>query len=484
MKNVFIALLNLILLAAPLAAADQKYGDFTYSSSGTAITIRGYTGSGGAVDIPATIYGLAVTSIGDWALNRTRLTTVRIPNSVTSIGHDAFSYCTSLTSVTIPESVTYIGQCAFIGCDSLTAITVDAANMSYSSVDGVFFDKRRTTLIRCPGGKYGSLLIPNSVTSIADRAFFSCTHVTDVAIPSSVTSIGDRAFAGCTGLRDVIIPNSVTSIGDSAFAACSGLSDVTIPNSVTSIGDETFSNCISLTRVTIPGSVITIGYSAFRDCTGLKRVTISDGVKSIGFHAFNNCCFLSIVDIPQSVNSIASQAFLRCASLTSFVVDEANMLYSSVDGVLFDKGQTTLIQCPGAKSGDYLIPNSVKSIGLLAFELCSHLTSVTIPNSVTSIGNAAFYNCFGLMKVTISDSVTTIGESAFGYCTSLTKVTIPKSVTSLGNGTFNECNNLTSILFEGNPPSTNGAPIRWASKNLIVYYLPEAMGWGSTYCYG
>ncbi|MBR1922203.1 MAG: leucine-rich repeat domain-containing protein, partial [Paludibacteraceae bacterium] len=158
----------------------------------------------------------------------------------------------SLTSVTIPNSVTSIGDGydAFYGCSSLTSINVASDNSNYCSVDGVLFNKDKTTLIQYPGGKQGAYTIPNSVTSIGESAFYNCSSITSVTIPNSVTSIGERAFYECTSLTSVTIGNSVTSIGYQAFAFCTGLTSVTIGNSVTSIGDHAFTDCSGLTSVT------------------------------------------------------------------------------------------------------------------------------------------------------------------------------------------------------------------------------------------
>ena len=138
-------------------------------------------------------------------------------------------------------------------------------------------------------------------------------------------------------------------------------------------------------------------------------------------------------------------------------MDALNSFYSSVDGVLFNKSQTTLIQCPGGKAGSYTIPDSVTSIGDYAFASCTSLTSVTIPNSVTSIGDCAFYDCTSLTSVTIPNSVTSIGDWAFDYCTSL-----------------------TGVYFEGNAPSV-GSDVFYGANNAIVYYLPGTTGWGTTF---
>ena len=188
------------------------------------------------------------------------LTSVTIPNSVTSIGHSAFGGCSGLTSVTIPNSVTSIGGWAFSGCSGLTSVTI---GNSVTSIGGWAF--RGCTSLT-------SVTIPNSVTSIGEDAFYGCSGLTSVTIGNSVTSIGDWAFYGCSGLSSVTIGNSVTSIGGGAFWDCSGLTSITIPNSVTSIGNKAFSYCSDLTSVTIPNSVTSIGQNAFLNCTSLMTI--------------------------------------------------------------------------------------------------------------------------------------------------------------------------------------------------------------------
>ena len=195
-----------------------------------------------------TIIPNSVTSIGDNAfLVCSGLTSVTIPNSVTSIGKYAFYNCSGLTSVTIPNSVTSIGYGAFGGCSGLTSVTVDKNNGTYDSRDNC------------------NAIIETST----NKLIVGCKNTT---IPNSVTSIGDRAFEGCSGLTSVTIGNSVTSIGKYAFAGCWGLTSVTIGNSVTSIGDYAFTDCSGLTSVTIGNSVTSIGYDAFRGCSGLTKL--------------------------------------------------------------------------------------------------------------------------------------------------------------------------------------------------------------------
>ena len=442
-------------VATTAGAETYTYGDFRYKIlSCSTIEITRYIGHAAVVDIPASINGKRVTSIGDNAFNNyTSLTNVTIPDSVTSIGDWTFRYCLGLTSITIPDSVTrigksvfydcrnltritmsnsvmWIGEEAFNGCNRLTSITIPnsvtsigekafyrcsalttiyvaEANKFYSSVDGVLFNKDKTELICYPPSKVDdSYNIPNSVKSIGNSAFEDCKKLTNIKIPDSVTCIGNRAFGYCTNLSRITIPDSVTYISGYTFYSCKSLKSITIPDSVTSIGKGAFAYCASLTRVEIPNSVTSIGEDAFEWCERLTSITIPDGVTSIGGYAFW-CC-------------------LRLKSIT--------------------------------------IPDSVTSIGDYTFYDCTSLISITILDSVTRIGNSAFYGCKSLTSITIPSGVTSIGKSAFLGCESLTSITIPSSVTSIGNSAFSDCN--SSLVIRGN---TNSEAERYAKGNNIIF---------------
>ena len=426
---------DLASLFAPKAEA-ATYGIYTYEVDEDAtITITGCNKSAnGAITIPSKIDGKPVTRIGDEAFEDcTGLTSVTLGNSVTSIGDVAFYDCSGLTSITIPDSVTSIGYYAFEGCTGLKSINVASDNDCFSSNNGVLFNKEKTELIKYPEGKSEtSYTIPNSVTSIEDRAFAGCRSLTSITIPDSVTSIGYGTFEDCTGLTSITIPNSITSIGESAFSFCYSLTSVTLGNSVTSIGESAFYACKSLTSITIPNSVTSIGIYAFSGCDSLTSINV----------ASDNDCF------------------------------------SGNNGVLFNKEKTELIKYPEGKSEtSYTIPNSVTSIGESAFSYCYSLTSITLGNSVTSIGDWAFRGCSSLTSITIPNSVTSIGDRAFVDCRSLTSVTLGNSVTSIGGYAFAGCTGLASITISDSVTSIGGYAFYDCSSLKDVYYTGSKDEW-------
>jgi hypothetical protein len=497
----------------------SSLSQFDYMTNAGTMTITGYAGPGGAVTIPFAVNDMPVTRIAQNAFYYCpNMTSVLIPGSVTSIGDDAFEGCSSLTSVTIPGSVTSIGDFAFVGCASLTNVMI--SNGVKNIGNGAFGECANLARVTIPGSvttigyitfqycsSLTSITIPGSVTNIGYAAFSSCISLTSVYFTGNAPTVGlfvfgvDRStvyyLPGTTGWSStfagipaaqfqspysfainsdetitingytesggiVNIPASifglpVSAIGVGAFYGCPSLANITIPAGVTSIGNSAFQACGRLTSVIIPGSVTNIGDEAFASCSSLTNATIGNGVPSIGDFVFQNCGRLSSMVIPSSVTSIGELAFLGCSSLTSMTVDTQNPILSSVNGVVFDKSETTLVMCPPGLAGSYTIPDSVTNIGAGAFWDCSSLSSVIIPYSVTSIGDHAFW-----------------------YCTSLTSVTLPNSVTSIGNSAFEVCSSLASVFITGNAP-TIGSNVFDYDYNVAVYYLPGTTGWSSAF---
>ena len=359
--------------------------------------------------------------------------------SVTSIGGEAFSSCSSLTSITLPNSVTSIRGWAFWGCSSLTSITIPNSVTSIGS--GAFYDCLSLT----------SITLPYSVTSIRDDAFYGCTSLTKTNYTGDITSWCNIQFTNYSAnpisfsknlylndvlVTDLVIPQGVIGVGDYAFIGCSSLTSITLPNSVTSIGGAAFAYCSSLTSITLPTSVTSIGFGAFEGCSSLTSITLPNSVTSIGDGAFYGCSSFTSITLPNSVTSIGGSAFAYCSSLTSIT-----------------------------------LPNSVTSIGDESFKSCSALTSITLSNSVTSIGNNAFRGCSSLTSLTLPNSVTSIGSSAFEDCSSLTSIILPNSITSIGEWAFEDCSSLTSVTsLSCTPPSCGYDVFSYtpSEKTLVV----------------
>ena len=333
------------------------------------------------------------------------LTEIVIPNSVASIGDSAFLGCISLTEIVIPNSVICLNGNPFIGWKG----KLECLSPSFVYEDNILFNKDKSRIISFRNQKLTLYVIPNSVTSIGDSAFYDSRSLSNIVIPNSVTSIGDSAFEGCNSLGSLVIPNSVINIGKGAFKWCKSLAEVVIPNSVTNIGEFAFCGCSSLAEVVIPNSVTNIGKGTFANCSYLADVVIPDGVTSIGNNAFMSCSSLEYISLPKSVICLNGNPFLNWNGKLECL--SPNFIYE--DNILFNKDKSRIISFRNQKLTSYVIPDSVTRIEDRAFSRCKSLVEVVIQNSVTSIGDRAFCGCKSLAKVVIPDSVTSIGDSAF-----------------------------------------------------------------------
>ena len=393
MKRTIIFLLTLSLFSLTQFAFAERYGDFVYYKTGAdEATLSNYTGKATELIIPGTINGLRISKFEGRVFNE------------------------NLTSITIPDSITSLYASSFTGCSKLTSINVSADHPTLKSVDGVVFNKDMTKILCYPPGRHGEYIIPDGVTVIGEHAFFRCYNLTAIGIPNSVTVIEESAFEDCSGLaNDITLPSSVVSIGKRAFYGCRSLTLFTLSNDLDYIGDYAFWGCSDLISVDIPDSVTSIGRLAFNDCDKLQSINVSENnpnYSSIEGVLFNKDQTELIMYPPRG------KKYLSIGSITFMFVDEKGNVFDSEDNPI---------------DRHYTIPGSVTSIARNAFEGCNNLVSITIPDSVITIGVSAFSGCRSLTSLTIPNSVKTIGTSAFYNCRSLTSVNISSSVTWIGD---------------------------------------------------
>ncbi len=294
-----------------------------------------------------------------------------------------------------------------------------------------------------------------------------------------VTITGYNGDGGAVTIPGTINGYPVTSIGSNALENTS-LTSATIPGSVTNIGDYAFSGCYDLASVSIPDGVTRIGNYAFYDCA-LTGVTLSNSITSIGGGAFVYCGRLTGVTIPDSVTNIGAPgtdgAFAQCDALAAIAVDAQNQFYSSTNGILFDKSQTTLVTYPDGLNmgGSYTISNSVTGIADAAFEGCS-LTNLEIGTNVTSIGDFAFFDCNELGGITIPARATNIGFGVFSACDHLSAITV-----STNNGSYIS---VSGVLFNQTLTTLIAYPGGAAGSYTIPGSVTGIGDYAFAYCYG
>lgn len=339
----------------------------------SAATINGYSGlHGTSIVNEEVIYPANEIPINSFSNNyiaaipgKLSLNTILLPHNATSLGVGAFANCYELSSVLIGGSLSTIGEYAFTGCYKLESISIPASVTSIGS--GAF-----------AGCGFVGITLPEFLNYLGAEAFTGCRSLTAITIPSLITKIEQSTFAGCANLTNVVLLNSVNIIGGNAFVDCDGLLNIDFCNNVSEIGNYSFGNCDGLIHLDIPNSVTKIGNQAFDNCSSIESITIGEKLSVMG-------------EFP----------FLGCFSLREFIVNSKNSDYSVVDGVLFNKNATILIQYPYSKQGNFIIPGTTNHIANYAFVLANGLANVTIPETVISIGTAAFFQCNNLESITV-----------------------------------------------------------------------------------
>lgn len=458
----------------------------------------------------------SVKTIGKDAFSGcTDLTSIILPSGIQIIKSQAFKNCTGLTSFIFPSSLTHIDATAFKGCENLKVVTWDAFRIKRAigvlpQITSITFGEHINTIT--PGicaemVNLKSVIIPNHVIGIGNKAFYGCSSLDSVLIPNSVLNIGDSVYGKCTGLTDIVISEGVTNLGNSVFLNCNSLQTISLPHSVQSIGNFAFERCSGLTSMVIPINVTNVGNNIFKGCSNLKNIVwqpensssftespfngISNQIESFQFgddvlyipaYLCSGMTKLSSIVLPASINTIDTCTFLGCTSLSSITIPDGvtSIKYAAFSGCT----SLTNIHIPDnitsiegsvfahcKKLETIHLPKRLISIGPLAFKGDSALSSLTLPNSLTSIGKSAFMDCESLYSLKIPDKVTKLEDSTFSGCSLLNNVIIGKKVASLGEKVFEKCYNIDALTcLPTNPPSTK--PNSVPSWSKLVVYVP------------
>ncbi len=487
--------------------------------------------------------GAGVKEIGKWTFSKTGIESIVIPATVKKIGYAAIYECPELTTITLNEGLEVIDEWAFSYNPKLTSITIPNSVTSIGNYALAYLDIETLTLPTSletignhafDGLLIKTITIPEGVTSIGDGAFYNCEYLETVNFAGNkVETIGASAFEYCPVLKDVSIPTAVTKIGDKAFKD-TAISYVSIPASVTSIGNMVFYNCANLTEIsvasantaykavnkmlvdstnsiiacpmTITGEVtveegLNIGAYAFAGCTGITKVILPYTAIDIGTYAFYNCSALTEIVIPKELENIGAYAFVGCEALTS--VDLSNVVtlgeafaadsgitevvvggklttveegtFDGMIGVTFAEGLTELplkAFYNNTTLKKIVLPQTLVTIGNQAFEGCTGLTELVIPDSVKEIGYAAFKNATNLEKVVLGVGVETIGNNAFEGTEKLVDFDLNKTIVSLGNSAFKNSGIQTITIpasLESVGASTSTGSFSYSALKKVVF---------------
>ena len=468
-------------------------------------------------------------------------TTYQIPEGINNLEFAAFYKCSNLINLNVPKSIESFPVVGWWDekCweySNIENINISSENETYSSVDGVLFNKDKTELILYPAGKrQANYSIPETVNEISEGAFYTANNLKSIEIPDSVVSISEEAFDYAENLSDIKISDSVSVIGDGAFDNTSwynnqedgvvyiskclyeykGLmpenTSISIKDGTKSICDNAFSCCSNLINVEFPNSVTYIGKEVFYDCDSLIDVKLSENITYLGYNAFSACENLKSINIPEKLTETGGDVFENCTNLETVYF---NAIASNDDeDVSFDFGFENSVKTViyGDKvtkvASDFnnnsnlervVLGSNVKSIGNNAFSGCTNLTSITIPESVTEIGDRAFENCTNLLGLQIPANIEKIGDDAFddtawynnqpdgllyigkvlyaykGDKTKATDVEIKEGTKAISNDVFSDCVNLKNVVI---PDSVNsiGSSVFENCTSLESITIPESV---------
>jgi hypothetical protein len=549
MKRRYYAIFTVLLilqllfgLTYPVAAAEK---DFAYQTGDGGLTIVGYLGRDSRIEFPESIDGKPVVAIDiqdmNWAINSfVEIKEIFIPKSVNQINIEGLWYLSSLTEIVVDPGNTQFASldgvlynhertvilwipsgrgdpsftlpATLLSIDfpgheptnilnrlNLEDIQVDPANKVFSSLDGVLYNKDRSTLIYYPPRRPASAwVVPTGVRQIAAGAFYGCERLEQVMLPENLTSIGDFAFMNCERLKELSLPVGIVSLGPNAFNSCFSLQTLTVDR-----GNMFFSSDEGVlydkqqtrlikypedkasTSYTLPDSVTVIDAGAFRECSGLNLVVLGNQVRSIGAGAFDHCSNLGYINLPDSIRDLGDFAFQYCFSLTEIELPAG--IGEVPDGLFSECMQLSRIIIPDsvtvigqdAFSGcsalqDIQLPDGIRQIGSGAFKQCD-LRQIVLPAQLTEVSDGLCSSCVNLSDVTIQGHVTRIGINAFQGCRQITSLALPASLTSLEDGVLAGMKSLESVRVEnGNPAFSSREGVLYnQDQTRILYYPPQ-----------
>lgn len=413
------------------------------------------------------------------------LVNIDIPSGVERIDDFAFSGCSSLKRIKLPEGIKSIGDRSFSKCNSLTSIKIPG---SVKNLDKDSFNDCK---------KLKEIELDEGVESV-DCPFYGCTAVKTITIPNSLKTMDGILFHDFSSLDTIVlakdnpnfvfvdnvlfskdkkrivrahpnigpyyeVPQSVVRIDRMAFYNCKNLEEISLHDNIRTIGNHAFGCCKKLKRIVIPKKLKVIETHTFEDCVSLSEVVLQSGLKEIEWYAFYGCSSLHHIHIPESVRHINTHI---ASSLRDYSVSPDSKHFATIDGVLFNKNLTKLIEMPrGRKIRNYVIPDCVVEIGYDAFWLCKSLRHVTLPIGLRRIGKGAFGDCISLHEIQLPDGIDTILENTFRYCEALKSIKLPRHLKKIGEGAFFCCDSLKSLSL---PPS-----VKMLDMNSLPMELKE-----------
>lgn len=469
-----------------------------------------------------------VTEIADYTFYYCNLWTVSLPETLTTIGNNAFTWCQNLGSVSLPEAVTTIGKGAFASCGSLTSVTLPTTLTEIG-------DYAFSYCIWLP-----SISLPETITALGKYAFEGCEKLTEVNFPANLATIGNGAFSKCTGLTSVSLPETIVEVCDSTFTGCTALASITLPENLTAIGECAFAGCKKLTEVKLPENVSTIGAKAYIDCTAITSVELGPKITKIGEQAFRNCDkVVSITLAALTPPEIGNPSYKDTSSMpwytqnySIYVPADAYDAYKAHEywyrlpvTVLiikhYDNGIAYILDNKNRKAtvtsnydtyywesnykGDIVIPEyiypdgetayAVTAIGEMAFAYAD-VTTVTFQGHLESIGHQAFQyskiteidfsnvdpnglgtnmcgSCPYLQSVILPEGLTCVPPFMFPQCYNLKSIDIPESVTAVGDGAFMETG-LESVVIPPRCRNIEGNCFSGCSE-LTAVHLPTGL---------